>query len=91
MIRTFEPHRGRLHHRNFNRQNGRVRLLQPGAIKFIDAVGNLLSGDVDGFAETVGRELPAEIAGGLGVSNGVFLRGGRRLVCGEHYVGGIEC
>ena len=66
--------------------------------ELVDAVGEGFGGTVDEVAERVGGELPAEVAGGFGVVDGVFaveaggaLRfGGGGGVGGAFLVGGVE-
>ncbi len=45
---------------------------------------------VDGFAQWIGGQLPAEDSGGFSVADGVLLGGVRVLIGGEHDVWGVE-
>ena len=57
--------------------------------EFVGGVGEGLGGGIDGGAEGVGRELPAEVAGGFGVVHCVFaVVAGGALGCGRWGGGG---
>lgn len=60
------------------------RLGQAGAVELVDVGGHALGGDVDGLAQVVRGQLPAEDARGLGVVDRVLARALQRLVAAEH-------
>ena len=98
MILAFKPDWTRFYHWYLHRKDTRPRLFQRCAFEFVDVVGEVLCCGVDGGAEGVGGELPAEVAGGFGVVDCVFAVvaggalgggvGGWGVVCGALGVGG---
>ena len=90
VVLTLEPHGAGFHHRHPRLEGLRPHFLQPSDFELVDVRCNEGCACVDGFAELVGRELPAEDARGLGVEDAVFVAGRREVVGGEHYVGRVE-
>lgn len=60
------------------------RLGQAGAVELVDVSGHAFGGDVDGLAQVVRGQLPAEDARGLGVVDRVLAGALKRLVAAEH-------
>ena len=90
VVLTFESHGAGFHHRHPRLERLRPHFLQPSDFELVDVRCNEGCACVDGFAELVGRELPAEDAGGLGVEDAVLVAGWGEVVGGEHNVGWVE-